>query len=42
LALGRALAQSGDREAARRALERALVLAPDSAEAREWLKKIGG
>ena len=42
LALGRALAQSGDRDAARRALERALVLAPDSAEAREWLKKIGG
>jgi Flp pilus assembly protein TadD len=42
LALGRALAQSGDRDAARRALERALVLAPDLAEARDWLKKIGG
>jgi tetratricopeptide (TPR) repeat protein len=42
LALGRALAQLGDRDAARRALERALVLAPDLAEAREWLKKIGG
>ncbi|HEX5069392.1 MAG TPA: tetratricopeptide repeat protein [Vicinamibacterales bacterium] len=42
LALGRALAQTGDRDAARRALERALALAPDLAEAREWLKKIGG
>ena len=42
LALGRALAQSGDRDAARRALERALALAPDLTEARDWLKKIGG
>ena len=42
LALGRALAQSGDRDAARRALERALVLSPNLAEARDWLKKIGG
>ena len=42
LALGRALAQSGERDAARRELERALVLAPDLTEARDWLKKIGG
>jgi tetratricopeptide (TPR) repeat protein len=42
LALGRALAQSGDRDAARRALERALQLSPDLAEAKDWLKKIGG
>jgi len=42
LALGRVLAASGDREAARRELERALVLTPDSTEARELLRKIGG
>jgi len=42
IALGSALAQSGDRVAARVEFERALVLAPDNAEAREWLKKIGG
>lgn len=42
IGLGRTYFQSGDRDAARRELERALVLAPDSAEAKEWLKKIGG
>jgi tetratricopeptide (TPR) repeat protein len=42
LALGRAFFSSGDRESARRELERALVLAPNSAEAREWLARIGG
>jgi Flp pilus assembly protein TadD len=42
IALGAALAGNGDRDAARREFERALVLAPDSVEARDWLKKIGG
>lgn len=42
IALGSALFESGDRAAARSEFERALVLAPDSADARMWLKKIGG
>ena len=42
IALGSALFESGDRSAARTEFERALVLAPDSVEARDWLKKIGG
>jgi Tfp pilus assembly protein PilF len=42
IALGSALFESGDRIAARTEFERALALAPDSAEARDWLKKIGG
>ena len=42
IALGSALFDSGDRAAAKIEFERALVLAPDSAEARDWLKKIGG
>ncbi len=42
LGLGSALYASGDRAAARQAFERALVLSPNSAEARDWLKRIGG
>lgn len=42
VALGRALAESGDREAARRAATRALELDPNSIEARELLNRIGG
>ena len=42
IALGRAFFSSGDKDAAKKEFERALALAPDSAEAREWLKKIGG
>lgn len=42
IALGSALFESGDRVSARTEFERALVLAPDSADAREWLRKIGG
>jgi tetratricopeptide (TPR) repeat protein len=42
IALGHALFSTGDRAAARAEFERALALAPDSAEAREALKKIGG
>ena len=42
IALGRAFVAVGDKDAARKELERALVLAPDSAEAKDWLKKIGG
>ncbi|HVQ42236.1 MAG TPA: tetratricopeptide repeat protein [Vicinamibacterales bacterium] len=42
IALGSALFDNGDRDAARREFERALVLAPDSADARAWLKRIGG
>ena len=40
--LGRVYVSSGDKDAARKEFERALVLAPDSAEARDWLRKIGG
>ena len=40
LALGTAFLESGDRPAARREAERALVLQPDSAEARTLLEKI--
>jgi Tfp pilus assembly protein PilF len=42
IALGSALFESGDRGAARTEFERAIVLAPDSADALAWLKKIGG
>jgi Flp pilus assembly protein TadD len=42
IALGRAYFESGDNIGARAEFERALSLAPDSAEAREWLRKIGG
>lgn len=42
IALGRAYVSSGDKEAARKEFERALVLAPTSTEARDWLRKIGG
>jgi Flp pilus assembly protein TadD len=42
IALGRTLFASGDRDAARREFERVLVLAPDSTEAKDWLRKIGG
>jgi tetratricopeptide (TPR) repeat protein len=42
IALGRAYVASGDKAAARQEFERALILAPDSAEARDWLRKIGG
>jgi tetratricopeptide (TPR) repeat protein len=42
IALGRVYVSSGDKDAARKEFERALVLAPDSAEARDWLRKIGG
>jgi tetratricopeptide (TPR) repeat protein len=42
VALGSAFVDSGDRAAARIEFERALILSPDNADAREWLKKIGG
>jgi tetratricopeptide (TPR) repeat protein len=42
VALASALFESGERDAARVEVERALVLQPDSAEAKELLKKIGG
>jgi len=42
LALAAALLESGERDAARREAERALVLAPNSQEARDLLRKIGG
>jgi tetratricopeptide (TPR) repeat protein len=42
IALGRALLDAGDREAARVEVERALVLAPNSTGARELLQRIGG
>jgi len=42
IALGHALLDSGDRDAARRELDRALILAPDSAEARALQKRFGG
>jgi tetratricopeptide (TPR) repeat protein len=42
VALGRALADTGEVEAARREAERALVLAPDSADARALLARLGG
>jgi len=42
VALGSALFDSGDRDAARREFERALALSPESADARAWLKRIGG
>jgi tetratricopeptide (TPR) repeat protein len=42
IALGRVFVASGDKDAARKEFDRALVLAPDSTEARDWLRKIGG
>ncbi len=42
VALGAALLESGDRDAARREAERALVLAPGSADARALLRQTGG
>lgn len=42
LALGRVYVASGDKDSARKQFERVLVLAPDSTEARDWLRKIGG
>jgi tetratricopeptide (TPR) repeat protein len=42
LALGEALLETGDKAAARKEAERALMLDPQSAAARELLKKIGG
>jgi tetratricopeptide (TPR) repeat protein len=42
IALGAALLEAGERDAARRELERALVLDPKSTEARELLQRIGG
>jgi tetratricopeptide (TPR) repeat protein len=42
VALGAALLDAGEKEAARRAVERALVLSPGSVEARELLKRLGG
>jgi Tfp pilus assembly protein PilF len=42
IALASALIESGDRLAARTEIERALVLAPGSVEARALLQKIGG
>jgi len=42
LALGEAYFAAGELVAARREFERALVLSPNSADARAWLKKIGG
>lgn len=41
-AFGAALLESGDREGARREVERALALEPDFADAKALLKKIGG
>jgi tetratricopeptide (TPR) repeat protein len=42
LALGGALFESGERDAARAEVERALALQPDSVEAKELMRKIGG
>lgn len=42
LALGAALLEDGNKEAARKEIERALVLDPQSTEARELLRRIGG
>ena len=42
VALGRALADTGEREAAQREAERALVLSPDSADARALLARLKG
>ena len=42
IALGAALLQSGDRDAARQEAQRALALDPSSTEARELLERIGG
>jgi tetratricopeptide (TPR) repeat protein len=42
LALGHALLDSGDKEGARREADRALVLVPDSTEARALIRRIGG
>ena len=42
VALGSAFLESGDREAARREATRALALAPDSADAKELMRRIDG
>ena len=42
VALGTAFLESGDRDAARREATRALALAPDSAEAKELMRRIDG
>ncbi len=42
VALGSALLDAGEKDAARREAQRALVLAPASAEARDLLRRIGG
>lgn len=42
VALGIALLDSGDRDGAKKAADRALVLAPTSVDARDLLKRIGG
>jgi tetratricopeptide (TPR) repeat protein len=42
VALGSALLESGDRDGARREADRALALAPDLADVRDLLKRIGG
>lgn len=42
VALGAALLDAGEKDAARREAERAIVLAPNSAEARDLLKRTGG
>ena len=42
VALGSAFLESGDRDAARREATRALALAPDSAEAKELMRRIDG
>jgi tetratricopeptide (TPR) repeat protein len=42
IAIGTALLESGDRDGARREATRALALAPDSAAARELLRRIDG
>jgi tetratricopeptide (TPR) repeat protein len=42
VALGRALLDAGEKDAARREAQRALVLAPGSAEARALLTRLGG
>ncbi len=42
VALGQALLASGERDAAKKEAERALAMTPDSADARDLLKRIGG
>jgi tetratricopeptide (TPR) repeat protein/TolB-like protein len=42
VALGLALVEQGDKDGARREAQRAVVMAPDSTEARDLLRRIGG